>query len=100
MKSSISISHFVCGMSVIYGNNKNDPNPNCWIQIRNPKMEMNPFIWNKKEEETDEKQMAAKSDNYMREPDVVYISDNSYEDEQIILRNGLNELLLHPAFHY
>jgi hypothetical protein len=46
------------------------------------------------------KQIAAKSDIYMREPDVVCISDNSYEDEQKIFGNGLNELHLHPAFHY
>jgi hypothetical protein len=36
----------------------------------------------------------------MREPDVMCISDNSDEDEQKILANGLNELALHPAFHY
>jgi hypothetical protein len=44
--------------------------------------------------------MATKSDNYMREPDVMCISDNSDEDEQKILANGLNELASHPAFHY
>ncbi len=46
------------------------------------------------------KQMAAKSDIYMREPDVVCIYHNSDEDEQKLLENGLNQLVLHHSFHY
>jgi hypothetical protein len=79
-------------MSVIYGTNKN-----LWIQIQ--KWKWYPFT--SLETKKKEKKMAAKSDHYMREPDVVCIYHNSDEDEQkLLLGDGLNELDYIQLFHY